>query len=157
MSFSNPKRDQPSRSRAIGSRQEAERQEAQTLGNILGSGFGNLIDSITPNFRTADSLGQPLVRRTPIIMAICIILLVLCIVASRNSFIFPSALWIIPALGTIGISIGLWIWSSSLLLQRSIVGELREALKKAIRLQLGTTGIGLLVIVYFIGVALGKW
>jgi hypothetical protein len=63
-------------------------------------------------------------------------------------------LWGIPSLGAIGLGVGLWVWSSNLVMRPDLSDDARSALKRAIRLQWSILAVGALAIIYFIVVAI---
>ncbi|MCG8348366.1 MAG: hypothetical protein MI924_11375 [Chloroflexales bacterium] len=121
------------------------------------SRFGQAIDRAIPNVRTVDGMAYELARRTPRTIAICLILLIAGIVASRLNLWVEGFLWGIPSLGAISMGLGFWIWSTNVLMRPDLSAEARAALKRAIRLQWIMIIAGVLAIIYFAGMVARFW
>lgn len=119
--------------------------------------LGHLVDRAIPNIRTVDGMAYALAKRTPRTVAVCMILLVAGIIASRLNIWTEGYLWGIPSLGAISMGVGFWVWSSNLMLRPDLSPEARTVLKRAINLQLSMVVAGALAVVYFIGMAMGFW
>lgn len=115
------------------------------------------VDRAIPNIRTVDGMAYALAKRTPRTLAVCMVLLLAGIIASRLNVWSEGYLWGIPSLGAISMGIGFWVWSSNVLLRPDLSPEARETLQRAIRLQLFMVGAGALAAVYFVGMAFGFW
>lgn len=147
-------------------RYESEEKAARPMGTMkktfqnMSKPFvqvGKALDQAIPNYRTVDSMAYSLAKRTPRAVAVCMVLLLAGIVASRLNVWTEGYLWGIPSLGAISMGVGFWVWSSNLLMRRELSPEAREVLKRAINLQLTMVVAGVLGIVYFLGMALGWW
>lgn len=104
-----------------------------------------------------DAMTTKLSFLTPRVLGFSFLLLLLSIIASRTTPLNPNFLWGIPALGAIGLSLGLWIWTASILLHPDLSPEARDSLKQLSLLQRSILGVGLLVIGYFIALAFRLW
>lgn len=119
--------------------------------------FGKAVDHAIPNIRTVDGMAYALAKRTPRTLAICMVLLLAGIVASRLNIWTEGYLWGIPSLGAISMGIGFWVWSSNVMMRPDLSPDARATLQRAIRLQLLMVGAGALAAVYFVGMAVGFW
>jgi hypothetical protein len=118
--------------------------------------LGAAIDRRIPNPRNRDEMAIYLAQRTPRALAVCIGLLLAGVIASRLSVWEEGFLWGIPSLGAISMGVGWWIWSTNIAAGR-LSPEVREALKRAIKLQYTMLAAFVLGIVYFGGMALRFW
>lgn len=119
--------------------------------------MGKAVDRAIPNYRTADEMAFALAKRTPRALAICMVLLLAGVVASRLNVWTEGYLWGIPSLGAISMGIGFWVWSSNIAMRRDISAEARLAIQRAIRLQLTMVVAGALAVVYFGGMVADLW
>jgi hypothetical protein len=104
-----------------------------------------------------DAMATKISFLTPRVLGFSFLLLLLSIIASRTTPLNPNFLWGIPALGAIGLSLGLWIWTASVLLRPDLSPEARASLNQLSLFQRSILGVGLLVIGYFIALAFRLW
>lgn len=104
-----------------------------------------------------DAMATKISFLTPRVLGFSFLLLLMAIIASRTMPLTPNFLWGIPALGAIGLSLGLWIWTASILLRPDLSPEARDYLKQLSLFQRSILGVGLLVIGYFIALAFRLW
>jgi hypothetical protein len=138
---------------------EAGRKQPESAGAKMAKPFkqlGTAIDRRIPNPRSRDEMAIYLARRTPRALAICIGLLLAGIIASRLSVWEEGFLWGIPSLGAISMGVGWWVWSTNIAKGR-LAPDVREALKRAIRLQYLMLAAFALGILYFGGMAFRLW
>ncbi len=117
----------------------------------------NTVDKAIPNPRTADSVADGLVRGTLPAVIMGIVLLIAGVIASRIDMGIEGFLWGIPSLFAVGVGVIFWIWSSNVVLRPDLSDRARAQLKRAIRLQWVMLVMGVLALVYFVGMALRLW
>jgi hypothetical protein len=110
-----------------------------------------------PRLNNIDLIAYALARRTPRIISLSLILLLAGVVASRIELWVEGFLWGIPALGAASIGVGLLLWSASLAWHRNLSAAARRVLRRAMIIQLPMALVGLIGLVYFVGMALRFW
>lgn len=120
-------------------------------------GVARWVDRVIPNLRTADAMAYKLAQRTPLNIAVCLVILLAAIIGSRLGIWAEGFLWGIPALGAISLGLGSWAWSTNLLLRPDLSDDARATLKRAIRLQWIPVVASVLTMIYFIGMAARVW
>jgi hypothetical protein len=133
--------------------EQPEQQQAPTATNNFKQ-LIQAIDRTIPNYRTPDAMAFSLARRTPAVLVICFTVLLAGVIGSLLPISQVNFLWGIPSLGAIGLGVGLWVWSSNLVMRPDLSDDARSALKRAIRLQWSILAVGALAIIYFIVVAI---
>ncbi len=119
--------------------------------------LGRMVDRLFPNYQTPDAMGLSLVKHTPRMLVVSLVLLALCIGGSLLHVGAADFLWGIPALGALGIGFGFLACTSVLKAQPRLSVEVRAAMQGAIRLQWAIMVAGGLTLVYFLGMALRLW
>lgn len=118
--------------------------------------MNRLIEKAFPD--TADEIAYRLARITPKAIALCYLLLIAGIVASRLSIIWTVGyLWGIASMSVIMIGVFLWVWSSNVMRLPDLSAEARTALRGAMRLQSTTFIAAVITMAYFIGMAFNFW
>ncbi len=137
-----------------------EHDDATTLAdNVKGAGakLDSFVAKFTPNYRNADEVAYALAKTTPRTLIMCFALLLAGMVASRLNLWAENFLWGIPSIGALSLGLGVWVWSTNLLLRPDLSDEARAVLKRAIRLQWSLPTMLLVAVVYFGGMAAGWW
>jgi hypothetical protein len=124
---------------------------------VAGRKMMAAIDRVVPTYQTPDAMAYSLARRTRVIMIISGVLLAICIIGSLLNIAAEDFLWGIPALGAVGLSLGMWIWTSNLMLRPDVSEEAREVLRQNSKLHLIALGVSGLVILYFVGMVARLW
>lgn len=107
---------------------------------------------------TPDDIAYKLVKITPRAIAVCYILLLSGIAASRLNILWTEgSLWGIASLSTVMIGVFLWVWSSNVIKLPNISDKARAELRKAMRIQATTFIAAVLTIIYFVGMAFHFW
>jgi hypothetical protein len=133
--------------------EQSEKQQAPTASNNFKE-LIQAIDRTIPNYRTPDAMAFSLARRTPAVLVICFTVLLAGVIGSLLPVSQINFLWGIPSLGAIGLGVGLWAWSSNLLMRPDVSDDARSALKRAVRLQWSILIVGAVAVVYFIVLAI---
>ncbi len=133
-----------------------KKKERATLNSVM-SKMDQRLMRMMPGFETHNAMALTLAKRTPALMAICLSVILACVIASLLHFSQADFLWGIPALGFMGLGFGVWVWSSSLLKQPGLTDEARAALRRAIRLQYALLAVSVLAVLHFVAIAAGLW
>lgn len=115
------------------------------------------INQVFPRFRSVDAMAYELARYTPRMTAICIILLLLGVIASRLTLWVEGFLWGIPSLGAVSLCAVVWIWSTHIFPRPDLSAAARGALRRAMYFHLTMLIASLLAIIYFTGMGMHFW